>query len=57
MYDVHYNYIKNTFDPELLFSNTYSLVYEIKTEDDYEGFYLDEDLFDFSDYPVNSEFV
>ena len=33
-----------------------SLTYEIKTEDVYEIFYLDRDLFDFSDYPLHSKF-
>ena len=39
-----------------MFTETDSLVYEIKTEDAYEDFYSDKDLFDFSDYPVNSKF-
>ena len=30
---------------------TNSLVYEIKTDDVYEDFYKDKNLFDFSDYP------
>ena len=29
--------------------------YEIKTEDVYEDFYRDKNLFDFSDYPLNSK--
>ena len=56
MYEFHYNYIKNEFDDKLLLTNTYSLVYEIKTEDVYEDFCLDKDLFDSSDYPVKSKF-
>ena len=32
------------------------LVYEIKTEDMYEDFYKDKNLFDFSDYSLNSKF-
>ena len=32
MYDFHYNFIKKNFDAELLFTNTGSLVYEIKSE-------------------------
>ena len=39
-----------------MFADTESLVYEIKTEDVYEDFYKDKDLFDFSDYPQNSNF-
>ena len=53
MYEFHYKYIKNKFDAKLLFTDTDSLVYEIKTTDIYEDFYLDKDLFDFSDYPLH----
>ena len=55
-YEFHYKYIKNKFDANLLFTDTDSLVYEIKTEDAYESFYEDKNLFDFSDYPLNSKF-
>ena len=40
----------------MLFTDTNSLVYEIKTEDVYEDFHGDKNLFDFSDYPLNSKF-
>ena len=33
MYKTHYKYIKSKFDAKLLFTDTDSLVYEIKTED------------------------
>ena len=36
IYDFHYNLIKKHSDPELLFTNTNSLTYEIKSEDIYE---------------------
>ena len=39
MYEFHYKYIKIKFDAKLLFTDTDSLVYEIKTEDVYEDFY------------------
>ena len=39
-----------------MFTDTDSLVYEIKTKYVYEDFYLHKDLFDFSDYPVKSKF-
>ena len=52
MYGFHYNYIQYKFGAKLLFTDTNSLVYEIKTEDVYEDFYLDKGLFDFSDYSV-----
>ena len=56
MNDIHYKYTKSKFDAKLLFTNTDSLVYEIKTKDIYEDFYEDKSLFDFSDYPLNSKF-
>ena len=39
-----------------MFTDTDSLVYEIKTEDFYEDFYEDRNLFDFSHYPPNSKY-
>ena len=57
MYRFHYEYIKNNFDAKLLMTDTDSLVYEIKGEDLYEGFYEDKNLFDFSDYSLNSNIV
>ena len=56
IYEFHYKYIKNRFDAKLLFTDTDSLVYEIRTEDVYEDFYLDKDLFDVSNYPLRSKF-
>ena len=38
MYDFHYNFIKKNFDAELLFTDTDSLIYEIKSENVYEEF-------------------
>ena len=40
----------------MLFTDTDSVVYEIKTEDVYEDFYEDKNMFDFSDYPLDSKF-
>ena len=54
MYNFHYKYIKNKFDAKLLFTDTDSLVYEIKTEDVYEDFYQEKNLLHFSDYPLYS---
>ena len=39
MYDFHYNFIKKNFDAELLFTDTDSLTYEVKSENIYEGFF------------------
>ena len=40
MYEFHYKYIKSKFDAKLLFTDTDSLVYEIKTKDVYEDVYI-----------------
>ena len=56
MYDFHYNFIKNNFDRELLFTDTDSLAYEIKSEDLHEEFFKQKHLFDFSNYPKDSKF-
>ena len=56
MYKLHYDYVKNKFDAKLLFTDTDSLVYEIKGEDVYELSYSNKHLFDFSNYPVNSKY-
>ena len=45
MYDFHYNFIKKNFNAELLFTDTDSLTYEIKSENVYEEFYKWKDLF------------
>ena len=39
MYDFHYNFIKKIVDAELLFTDTDSLTYEIKSENVYEGYF------------------
>ena len=40
MYDFYYYFIKENFDGELLFTDTDSLTYEIKSENVYEEFYF-----------------
>ena len=40
----------------MIFTDTNSLTYEIKSEDVYEDFYNDKDLFDLSNYPKDSNF-
>ena len=50
MYDFHYNLTKKNFDVELLFTDTESLTYEIKSEKVYEKYFTWTDLFDFSNY-------
>ena len=56
MYDFHYNFVKNHFDAELLFTDTGSLAYEIKSENVYEEFFKHKQFFDFSNYPKESKF-
>ena len=56
MYDFHYNFIKKNFDAELLFTDTDSLAYEIKSENIYEELYKWKDLFDFINYSKDSKF-
>ena len=56
LYEFHYKYIKSKFDVKLLFTDADSLVYKIKKKDIYDCFYQDRNLFDFSDYPLNSKF-
>ena len=56
MYDIHYNFTKKNFGAELLFSDTDSLTYEIKSENVYKKIFMWKDLFDFSNYSKNSNF-
>ena len=58
MYDFHYNFTKAKYGEKakLLFTDTDSLCYHIKTEDAYEDLYLFKDLFDNRDYPNTSKF-
>ena len=58
MYEFHYNYIKNKYgnNSRLLFADTDSLIYEIKTEDVYECFSNDKEIFDFCNYSTKSKY-
>ena len=58
MYEFHYDYIKNKYsnNSRLLFTDTDSLMYEIKTEDVYEDFSNDKEMFGFSYYSTNSKY-
>ena len=56
MYDFHYNFIRKNFDAELLFTDTDSLTFEIKSKNVYEEFYKQKDLFDFSNYSKDPKF-
>ena len=51
IYDWHHYYFVKKLDCSLLFTDTDSLVYEIKSVDDIYGkIYEDKNLFDFSNY-------
>ena len=55
MYQFHYDYVLKTFDDvKLLFTDTYSLVYEIRGGNVYEQCFKDKELFDFSGYDKNT---
>ena len=55
MHDFHYNFMKK-INAELLFTDTDSLAYEIKSENVYKDFFKRKDLFDFSNYSKYSTF-
>ena len=48
--------LKKHFDTELLFTDTDSLTYEIKSEDVYKEFFKHKHLFDFSNFSKDSKF-
>ena len=56
MYGFHYNFIKKNFNAELLFIDTDSLTYEIKSENVYEDFFKWKELFNVSNYSKGSKF-
>ena len=57
MYEFHYDYITNKYDnkSKLLFTDTDSVMYEIKTKDIYEDFSSNKEMFDFSNYSTKSK--
>ena len=54
MYQCHHDYVLKTFNARLLFTDTDSLVYEIKDKNFYEKCFRDKNLFNFSGYPKDS---
>ena len=58
MYEFHYDYIKNKCDnkSKLLFTDNDILMYEIKTEDFYDDFSSDKEMFDFRNYSSMSKY-
>ena len=57
-YAFHNDYIKNKYDrkSKLLFTDTDSLMYDIKTEDVYEDFSSSKQMLDFSNYSTKSKY-
>ena len=56
IYDFHYNFIKKHFDAAFLFTDTDSLMYEIKSEDVYEEIFNRKYFFDFRNFSKDSKF-
>ena len=56
MYKFHYDYVCIKYDAKLLFTDTDSLVYEINSENVYEQYFKDRELFDFRGYPIDSKY-
>ena len=58
MYEFHYDYIKNKYgnNSRLSYTDTDNFIYEIKTEDVYEGFNSNKEMFDFSNYSTKSKY-
>ena len=52
----HYDYINYINSSKLLFRDTDNLMYEIKTEDVYEDFSNDKEMFDFSNCSAKSKY-
>ena len=58
MYQFHYDYIKDKYknNAKLLFTDTDSFTYHIKTDDIYKDNYENKHLFDLSGYTMNDEY-
>ena len=58
LYEFQYDHIKNKYvnKSRLLFTDTDSLMYELKTEDIYEDFSKNKEIFDFSNFSDKSKY-
>ena len=56
-YEFRYDYIENRYNKNsgLLFNDTESLMYEVKTDDVYEDFSINKEMFDFRNFSVKSK--
>ena len=57
MYDFCYIFFKKRFDAELLFTDTDSLTFEIKSEDVYEEYFKHKYFFDYSNFSKTLSFL
>ena len=55
MYDFHYNFVKKIFDAELLFTDTDSLTYEVKSDDVYKEFFKYKHLLNLSNFSKDTK--
>ena len=58
MYELYYSYINNKYgnNLRLLFTETDSLMYEVKTKDVHQDLSKDKRMFDFSNYSDNKKY-
>ena len=56
MYEFHYDYVKINMVKFQKFTDSHSLMYGIKTEDVYQYFSNDINIFDFSNYSTKSKY-
>ena len=58
MYELYYSYINNKYgnNLRLLFTETDSLMYEVKTKDVHQDFSMDKKMFHFSNYSDNKKY-
>ena len=58
MYVFHYDYTKNKYgnNSRLLFTDTDSLIFEVKTKDVYEDFSKNKEMFDFSNFSAKLKY-
>ena len=55
--DFHYSFVKKHSDAELLFIHIDSVTYKVKSKDVYEDFFKHKRLIDFSNFPIESNFL
>ena len=56
MYNFHYNFTIRKFNTRLLFTDTYSLCYELHEKNPRKKMYRYKELFDLNNFPVSSKY-